>query len=164
MLRHPIARAHTVFCDKILAKGSGSYPKIRRTLTRKYDLPTVDWADWTPDQHHAAFSAFLTFLKGNLAGQSAIRVDAFWCSQLASLQGFAGFVTPDYVLREDDLAQDLTMLTERLGLSSAALPQPTPSLVGLSLADIYDDGLESLCRSAYQRDYMMFGFGSWQSA
>ncbi len=165
VLRHPLARAHSVFCDKILATGPGSYPKIRRILVRKYklDLPDDD-ADWGQDDHYKAFSAFLNFVKGNLAGQTGVRVDSSWCSQIAALQGFGGFVPPDYVFREETLEQDVAMIAERLGMSSVDLPAASEPEQGFSLAAIYDDALEQLCKSVYQRDYLMFGFDAWQAS
>ena len=30
-----------------------------------------------------------------------------------------------------------------------------------ALAEIYDASLEAACRAAYQKDYMMFGYGPW---
>jgi len=30
-----------------------------------------------------------------------------------------------------------------------------------TLADIYDDEIETMIAQIYQRDYMMFGFGPW---
>lgn len=74
VLRHPVLRAHEVFCHRILNSGKGSYLQLRRTLVRRYKLPlpeegqedTIDAAT-----HRAAFIAFLNFLKGNLAGQTA---------------------------------------------------------------------------------------------
>ena len=34
--------------------------------------------------------------------------------------------------------------------------------VPFELADIYDAEIEKAAQSAYQRDYMMFGFDSWR--
>ena len=39
VLRHPVARAHAAFCDKILIKGPGCYRDIRRTLRNFHKLP-----------------------------------------------------------------------------------------------------------------------------
>ena len=32
----------------------------------------------------------------------------------------------------------------------------------VALADYYDADVEAAVRAAYQRDYMMFGFGAWR--
>ena len=163
VLSHPVARAHRVFCHRILNSGQGGYAGLRQTLRRRYQLPIPEeMPDATYDivAHRAAFASFLMFLKGNLAGQTAIRVDAEWCSQCQAMQGFGEFAFPDRVIRESDLNEELAELATSLGL--------TPVNVGdvvadspFQLGDIYDAEIEKLTQAAYQRDYMMFGFGDW---
>jgi len=38
VLRHPVARAHAAFCDKILRTGEGSYVGIRKTLSQQFKV------------------------------------------------------------------------------------------------------------------------------
>ena len=112
--------------------------------------------------HRAGFAGFLEFLKGNIAGQTAIRVDAAWCTQAQALQGFANFALPDMVIREEEMHALLPDLASRVGVEAAA---PVPARAGdhpFDLSDIYDDEIERLAASAYQRDYMIFGFERWQ--
>jgi len=164
VIRHPVARAHHVFCSKILGTGPESLPQIRRTLKNRYNLPLPDGAPdttWTVEQHRTAFVAFLEFLKGNLAGQTGIRVDASWCSQTSALQGFAEFLTPDLVLREDDIERDLPEIAAKVGASTAEVPKSEAD-APFPLADVYDDEIESLTKAAYQRDYVMLGFEPWR--
>jgi len=85
------------------------------------------------DAHHAAFLAFLQFLKANLSAQTAIRVDGAWASQTSALQGMAEFGVPDMVLREDNLKFHLASLAGQIG--KTRMPQ----------------------------DYTGFGFGDWQA-
>ncbi len=163
VVRHPLARAHTVFCEKILNKGPQAFLKIRNTLRRKFNLPLPEQ---TPDgsydrsQHRAAFEAFLKFLKLNLAGQTSIRVDACWASQAQAISGFSEFSAPDLVLREDEMAADLAMVAQKMGLPARGVPRAA-SDQPYELSEIYDAELETLCMSIYQRDYLMFGFGPW---
>jgi LPS sulfotransferase NodH len=161
VLRHPLARAHAAFCDKILATGPGTYGEIRDNLRRNFALPVPDGnpgPEWGPDQHRAAFTVFLRFLRANLAAQTAIRVDAFWAGQMTVLQGMAQMVLPDLILREDDLAVSLAGLA---GPGAPSLTGQTDPHAGL-LATIYDEALEQLARDAMGRDYTAFGFGNWR--
>ncbi|ABF62753.1 hypothetical protein TM1040_0020 [Ruegeria sp. TM1040] len=164
VVRHPLARAHHVFCTKILPNGPGSMKHIRNTLRRQFhlDIPQ-DGIDvgYSRERHRQAFEQFLTFLKSNLAGQTAIRVDARWASQAQSISGFAELGAPDLILREEDLATDLPWLARKLGRMSPAEVPPVPADQPIALAEIYDDALEVLCRSIYTRDYLTFGFDSW---
>jgi LPS sulfotransferase NodH len=165
VLRHPILRAHEVFCHRIMNSGKGSYLQLRRTLTRRYKLPLPEEGQETAidrTAHRAAFMAFLTFLKGNLAGQTAIRVDPAWCTQAQAVQGFGEFTLPDIILREDTLARDLGALAASVGYENAPRVEPSAFHGAWSLEDIYDDDLELLGADVYQRDYMMFGFGPWR--
>lgn len=164
VLRHPLDRAHTAFCRHILHTGHGSYRQLRNTLIRRYDLPLPPdgpGADYDADSHRAAFVGFLRFLKGNLTGQTAIRVDAAWCSQAQALQGFGDLALPDRVIREAELQEELDDLAHRVGAASRPVPEiaeETP----IALAAIYDDEIEDLAADVYQRDYMMFGFRRWR--
>jgi LPS sulfotransferase NodH len=165
VLRHPLLRAHEVFCHRILNSGQGSFLQLRRTLVRRYKLPLPEAGqedDIDLAAHRAAFMAFLTFLKGNLAGQTAVRVDNAWATQAQLIQGFGEFTLPDVILREDSLSKDLVTLAAGVGYPDAAVIQP-PSFHGtFALEDFYDDEVETLGADVYQRDYMMFGFGRWR--
>jgi LPS sulfotransferase NodH len=165
VLRHPLLRAHEVFCHRILNSGQGSFLQLRRTLVRRYKLPLPEAGqedDIDLAAHRAAFMAFLTFLKGNLAGQTAVRVDNAWATQAQLIQGFGEFTLPDVILREDSLSKDLVTLAAGVGYTDATVIQP-PSFHGtFALEDFYDDEVEALGADVYQRDYMMFGFGRWR--
>ncbi|MGR3546932.1 MAG: nodulation protein NodH [Roseovarius sp.] len=165
VLRHPALRAHDAFCRHILTTGEGSYRQLRNTLMRRYKVPLPkDGPDAEHDReaHRAAFVAFLKFLKGNLAGQTSIRVDAAWCSQAQTIAGFGAFCLPDRILREEELASELPALAAGQGHATVpAVPQmvePGP----FTLGDIYDDEIEALTAEAYQKDYMTFGFSRWR--
>ena len=162
---HPVARAHEAFCRFILPTGPGAFSGIRTTLRRSYKVPLPDDptdTGYDAAAHAAAVLAFLQFLRGNLSGQTAVRVDAAWASQTACLQGLAGFGVPDRVFRVETLGQDLGDLAARLGVDAPDVPEPDPGAPH-ALADIYNDRIERAARSAYQRDYMMFGYGPWSA-
>jgi LPS sulfotransferase NodH len=164
VIRHPAARAHHVFCQRILSTGPGSYLKIRETLRNSYKmpLPENDPDDsYTLARHRAAFEAFLDFVKANLAMQTSIRVDAAWCSQSSVLASFADVALPDHVLREEELPELLVGLAESVGARDVAAPPRAAADTPFALHEIYDDALESLVSSVYTRDYAMFGFGRW---
>ncbi|MFG6587690.1 nodulation protein NodH [Sulfitobacter sp. MOLA879] len=165
VLRHPALRAHDAFCRHILTTGEGSYRQLRNTLMRRYKVPLPkDGPDdeYDREAHRAAFVAFMKFLKGNLAGQTSIRVDAAWCSQAQAIAGFGAFCLPDRILREEELASELPALAAGQGHATVpAVPQmvePGP----FTLGDIYDDEIEALTAEAYQKDYMTFGFSRWR--
>ncbi|MGB7242204.1 MAG: sulfotransferase family 2 domain-containing protein [Sulfitobacter sp.] len=165
VLRHPVARAHHVFCTKILNAEPDGYPALRKTLIKRHgvkipaDGPDQDYDAAT---HRAAFHAFLVFLKANLAGQTAVRVDAAWATQSQTLQGFGEFALPDRVIREDDLNVELAALANSVGRHGAPdVAQAAPD-APFALDDIYDGETEKLVKDVYQRDYMMFGFPKWR--
>ncbi|MEO0937508.1 MAG: nodulation protein NodH [Pseudomonadota bacterium] len=165
VLRHPVARAHCAFCTHILSTGEGSYPALRGTLIRRYALPIPEEmpdAGYDLQAHRTAFAAFLTFLKGNLAGQTAIRVDASWCNQAQAIEGFGEFVLPDMLIREDRMAADLPALAAQLGIDAPA-PEAAQGDAPFALDQIYDAEIEGLARDVYARDYLMFGFGDWRA-
>ncbi|MCA0941333.1 nodulation protein NodH [Salipiger pacificus] len=166
VIRHPLARAHEAFCSRILSTGPGSFGRIRKTLRRAHGLPLPEGApgpDYSLAQHRDAFAAFLIFLKANLAGQTAVRVDGHWASQAHCLQGMAEFTLPDMIVREEEMAVYLPALAMQVGHAAPPEPEAEPHQdpAPYALADIYDAALEALAREAYQRDYLMFGFGDW---
>lgn len=165
VLRHPVARAHAAFCDKILATGPGTFAEIRENLRKLFNLP-IPVGDISPDYddaaHRTAFLVFLRFLKANLAAQTSQRIDPAWASQMALLQGFSAFVYPDLLLREESLAQGLATLAQQIGRIDSPAPPSTTDPHAARLDRIYDAEIEAATHDAYARDYVAFGFGSWR--
>ena len=165
VLRHPVARAHAAFCERILTTGPGHYAEIRRVLRKSHGLPIPkDAPDGRYDRHahHAAFVAFLEFLKINLTGQTMVRVDAAWATQMQVLQGYAQFALPDMILREAEAEVYLPALAQQQGYDDPPSWPDAPPDQPFALADIYDSQLEDLVSTVYQRDYIAFGFSAWK--
>lgn len=162
VISHPVARLHRAFCDHILTTDDGSYPEIRQRLINHYGLaiPAAVTPDYDTDAHRKAFVAFAEWIKGNLSGQTSVRVDAAWATQAETIAGFAQFGSPDLVVRADDIGRDLQALAARAGASSCDTPTVQHDSP-FALADIYDDTVEAAVKAAFQKDYMMFGFGAW---
>ena len=166
VLRHPLGRAHTAFCTRILSRGPGCLGEIRRILRNFHKLPIPGAGpDETYDRraHHTAFTAFLQFLKANLRGQTSVRVDANWATQSAILQGMAQVCLPDLIIREDEMQLQLGALAKQVGYPGATPVDAAPKDAPFALADIYDETLEALAADIYQRDYEAFGFGAWKA-
>lgn len=165
VLRHPVARAHAAFCERILpATGPGAFADFRENLRRQFNLPLPagDVGDgYGTDEHRAAFLAFASFLKPNLGAQTNLRIDPAWASQGVLLQGMGGFAPPDMILREESLVADLAYLAGQVGRPDALAPPTVTDPHHHALAKIYDAELESTLRDAYARDYEMFGFADW---
>ncbi|WP_373354918.1 nodulation protein NodH [Pseudoroseicyclus sp. CXY001] len=158
VLRHPLARAHAAYCDKVAPGGPEGYDDLRRVLAIQFGFqPEADPADMAA--HRANFLTFLKFVRSNIAGQTAQRIDPAWASQTAVLQGFSAWAMPGLVLREDELADDLPRLAARLGREAPALGETDPHRQ--RLAAIADEPLQAAARAAYPRDFELLGFGAW---
>ena len=167
VLRHPLERAHDVYCHRILNTGQGGYAGIRSTLVKRYGILLPDNPNaehYSKSAHRDAFAQFLRFLKTNLAGQTAVRVDADWASQAKIVEGFAEFVLPDRLIRQETLAAELSDLAISVGIEDAPVLRPKEPDGRYSLKDIYDVEIEAIARAAYARDYLMFGFEDWSPA
>lgn len=160
VLRHPLARAHAVFCAQVLGSRQQDF---RNMLSRQHGLNLPKIGQHYPDAqaHRDGFLAFLRFAKKNLGGQTSIKVDPHWASQSAVVQGFAQFQPPDVLLREDRLAEGLSWLCAEVGVTAPPLPAASED-APVSLARLWDEELEVACRDAYGRDYQGFGFEDWQ--
>lgn len=164
VVRHPLARAHEAFCTKILTTKKGSFAGIRKTLRRAHNLPIPEGepdASYDAAAHRAAFTAYLAWVKANLQGQTAVRVDGHWATQAQCIQGMAEYTLPDMIVREDEMEGYLPALAIQVGHPAPLDPRQVPNQAPFSLAEIYDDQIEALGREAYQRDYVMFGFDDW---
>ncbi len=167
VLRHPVPRAHAMFCRRILSTGPESFEHIRETLKKQFKLPLPKdkpGGSYTRAVHREAFEGYLRFVRANLAGQTGIRVDACWATQAQALAGFGDLVLPDFVFRESEIAGDLTALARKLGAKDVTIPDIAPDPAPFSLDEIYDEALEDLVADVYQRDYLMFGFGPWKDS
>lgn len=165
VLRHPLARAHHAFCQRILGGGPGAFPKIRKSLCQVYKMPLPKSGipeGYDPAQHRAAFSVFLDFVRDNIQGQTSLRMDPNWASQSEILKGFAGVGQPDFLLREEELSEMLPLIARKVGYTEPPMPKPAAAEQPISLEQIYDAELEAKSRSTYARDYLKFGFGPWR--
>lgn len=168
VLRHPLARAHAAFCDRILSMKNDSFPEVRESLRKQFSVPIPKFdplrdpdGGYDDAAHKVAFLAFLGFLKKNLSGQTSLRVDPTWASQLSLLQGMSDFTIPDLIVREDRMAHDLAILAAHIGRETMpGVPEVTDPHAA-RLASIYDADVEASARDTYQRDYVAFGFGDW---
>ena len=163
VVRHPVLRAFAAYVTHFVQPGDDHFAGIRDTLSKRYGIEMPDAAPLDQVERAAlreGFLGFLGFVKGNLAGQTQVRVDGAWASQSALLKGMAQFSMPDHVFREDDLARDLNWLAECLGIRAA--DYRADGALQDVLADIYDDAIEQAARAAYQKDYMLFGHGPWR--
>ena len=164
VIRHPVARLHRAFLTRILVPGPMMYADIRETLRSTYGVPlpdTIPSASYDAVAHRNAFLAFAAFVKGNLAGQTGVRVDGAWASQSEFLRGMGQFLLPTHIFRESEISADLEYLARTIGRDPPKLKWPT-AREPIALAEIYDEDIEAVVRSVYQRDYMMFGFGPWR--
>ena len=164
VVRHPVERLHDAFLRHFLATGPEAYTEIRKVLTSNYKIPLPKAADddaYDLEKHRNAFIGFAEFVGGNLNGQTSIRVDGAWASQSAVIQGMGQFMFPSHIFREAELQEELDHLARRLGKKTCKL-EPSAQSAPFSLADTYDERVEAAVRAAYQRDYMMFGFGPWR--
>lgn len=161
VVRHPLERAHSVFCTRVLSRNPGSFSAIRSMLKRERKAPIPDKPGdpaYTAGAHREAFEAFLEFVAANLAGQTPFRTDPAWASQWEALRGFGEFVLPDHVFRESEIAEFLPRLAVTLGIDNAPRPERVVAEEPFTLAEISDTALESRAAEIYQRDYFMFGF------
>jgi len=165
VIRHPVARAHAAYCERILpASGPNAFPEIRQNLRRHFGLQLPEGklgADYDIEMHRNGFNAFLSFLKANLNGQTNLRIDQAWSSQTGLLQGMTQFLPPDLIVREEEMAEELPRLARKIGKTDPApLPDETDPHRS-ALEKIYDADIEAATRDAFGRDYESFSFGNW---
>ncbi|MFC0279582.1 nodulation protein NodH [Falsigemmobacter intermedius] len=152
VLRHPLLRAVTAFEKRILR---GPRSETRQILRKNWKLLLPDDpAEATAEELSAAFATFLRFLKGNLAGQTPLKIDPAWASQAAVIEGFSGFLPPGHLWREEDLGEALPLMAKLCGKAA-----PPPPLALPQLPCWLQQAHEAAVRDAYARDYAAFGFG-----
>ncbi|GAB4260286.1 MAG: hypothetical protein Kow0013_03730 [Pararhodobacter sp.] len=153
VLRDPLARAHHAFQTRVL---SGAIPPVREHMARLFGATLPEpGTPLSAEDHRAAFKAFLRFAHASLSGQTGLQPWPIWATQSALLDGYAQVITPDALLREDRLAEDLAWLAARVGI---AKPVPFAPATAPALEDVADAEARALCRAAYARDYEAFGF------
>ena len=154
ILRHPLYRAWEAFLHLL----SEAKPELRQLMreVHRVALP-ADHALTDLDDASTAglFHQFLEFLSRNLNGQTTLPTHPHWASQSAVLAGFSQFVQPDMLIREDRLREDIGYLCQ-----SANIPDPQLERIEIPAppAFLSDKELTNAAFSAYQRDYIAFGF------
>ena len=155
VVRHPVARAHEVFCRHILPPDT-SLGRVRRVLERRHDMVLPDHPDL--DAHRAAFLAFLRFVRANLAGQTVLPTEPHWASQSACLAGMATFCVPHRIIREDRLEIELAQVADAAGCRAPQRVTSAQHSGPHDVAQVWTADIEYAARAAYARDYEQFGF------
>lgn len=151
VIRHPLPRAWAAF-ESLLTTGNAPLRQQMREVYRVALPPDDALLDMGDDQMAARFAEFLDFLRRNLNGQTSLPVHPGWATQTEVLAGFSRFMTPDIVLREDRLADDLGWLSVSVVAERGSYrPEPMPDFLD-------DKALKKAAKAAYQRDYVGFGF------
>jgi LPS sulfotransferase NodH len=156
VLRDPLRRAHHAFCTKVL---TGAFVPVREHMNRLFDTDLPEGPVTLPlDDHRAVFKAYLRFCRASLSGQTGLQPWPIWATQAANIEGFARVLSPDAILREDRLEQDLPWIARQVGV--ARVPDWVPEGLGEThaLDAVVDDEVRALCHAAYARDYQQFGF------
>ncbi|PRY23064.1 hypothetical protein CLV78_105116 [Aliiruegeria haliotis] len=164
IVTHPVERAYGVFEQFILTRGPDTFDAIRRYLRDDVGLPLPDdtpGPEYPVARRHAAFLGFLQFAKANLAGQTPMRTDAAWRLQAAIIQSMGEVLSPDMIIRADQAEVALGQVCLQVGLTR--MPAiPSLACPGRdALVALYDAEIEAAARSAFNRDYMAFGFRDW---
>lgn len=153
VLRHPLRRAWAAF-QSLMTGGNAELRQLMRDLHRVALPPDEELSGLNDDQSATLFCDFLDFLRRNLSGQTTLSTHPGWASQTEVLAGFSRFSTPDAVLREDRLAQDIGWIAGTVGLE----PADHPAADGFP-DFLTDKAIVKAARAAYLRDYVAFGFG-----
>ena len=95
VIRHPAARAHRVFCSRVLSSGIQKLTRVRKIMDRVYRMKLPENTDddsYDVATHRTTFIRFLRFLKVNLSNQTNIRIDPYWASQSQTIWTMAQHV------------------------------------------------------------------------
>ncbi|MGE4609850.1 MAG: hypothetical protein AAED33_00330 [Paracoccaceae bacterium] len=176
-VRHPLPRAYDAFMSKIFASDENSYGVIREQLVNNFGvaLPesevmedasrkSLEKSGYGIGQHRAAFHAFFRFLKDNLSGQTSIRKDGLWDSQLTFLTGFNAAVPIGVIAQEGQMDAALRYIETLLDLPAPQIGARLQPDHIFTLDEICSRQTENLARKAYSSDYARFGFTDYQAA
>ena len=176
-VRHPLTRAYDAFMTKIFPTGPDTYGVIREQLVSYFGvgLPDLDAMEnatrisldtegYSIGQHRAAFHGFLRFLKDNLAGQTSIRKDGLWDSQMTFLTGFNTAVPISIIVKEGQMDAGFRYVESVLDLAAPTIGVPIKPDHMFTLDEVYTRQTENLARKAYSIDYGRFGFADYQAA
>jgi len=168
-VRHPVVRAYDAFMTRIFSTLPGSFDQIRQHLINHYDLQLPGPEDiatqaYRINHHRAAFHTFLRFLRDNLAGQTSIRIDGHWASQMSFVTSFNTAVPIMLVAKEGQLDMAFRHIEALLDVTPPALGPPIQRKYEFSLDETYTRQTENLARKAYKADYSGFGFDDYQAA
>ncbi len=176
-VKHPLPRVYDAFMQKIFKAGPNTYDVIRKQLIDSFEveLPNTGLCE-LPDrqkledagygvrEHRNSFHSFLRFLKGNLLGQTSIRTDGLWASQMSFLAGFNSAVPISILAKEGQLDNAFRYMENALDLPPPKLGPPIKPQHVFELDEIYTRQTENLARKVYSQDYTRFGFDDYQAA
>ena len=173
-LEHPVERVYRAFNDRIVFLPPEKNKWIRRVLISQYGLDLPSWpagkapviddlavANYTSEQHTENFIKFLSFVQGNLCGQTRAPVDPHWGSQHIAIESYRRWTIPNFVIKPEQRVQIVSLIQKLLGLKPTDVSVPCHADL-IPLTDVYTQQIETAARSAYVQDYQKFGFNDWK--
>lgn len=149
IVRHPALRAMMSYL--MLLKEDRT--ELRNRINTLYGVPFPTDGDPSRDD----MLIYLSFLAGQLSGQTTLPKLPMWAPQSAYLQALSKVVIPHVILREGEPVPSGPLAGLDAGLSNPVIERATERL-----SAVHDPEIEELVTRAYRRDYLQFGFGPWR--
>lgn len=156
-VRNPLSRGYSCFNEKIATDGKYSIPEGTAAVQ---SFGANFSGDQTPDQHRDNFKAFLRLVNASTKGE-AIQ-NPHWLPQMFCFQKWVfPCRMPDFFGKVENLNKEMEFVLRLVGsdFDMATCPRmnegPPPPF---TLAEIIDDEIVELAKTAYSADLRGFGY------
>lgn len=171
--RHPLERAARTFHDKILASDRGAFEPVRRALVetcgvelppaaavQRRDRAALAAIGYDLAAHRRALAGFLTFLRDNLAGRTAIPAAPVWLPQSVHIAALAAVMPPTLIVPEPWLPKAGAFLRAVMGIETGrnAILRMPPPIPLFDAPELWTEELGDLARAAYPEDHARLGY------
>ena len=156
-VRHPLRRAHSLYCEKICNISPYSFKSVREIIKKKYGANFFSSVNL--EQEAKNFFAFLNFIRDVQTNQIEFRKDPHWMPQINTIKRGSKVRSLDFIGRIETFEEDFYFICKKAGLPHQNIPHynksPKPQF---SYEQILNDEIRILGELIYAEDLFSFAY------
>ena len=165
LVRNPLHRIYSCYCDKIYNITPQSFQRIRNYLIENQFIDLPKWRvpksnERSLENYRTNFKGFLRFVELSINGKTSIKNDPHWDTQSNIINAAKEYTfTLNFIGKVENIEQDLNKVLRQFSQEfSHEHPKLNKGEKQFKLEDILDNEILATITSIYKEDFKNYGY------